>query len=57
MVAFFAAPQFGGDGYAEGMTMVGQLKAQLICGLVGISPIERVGSLMCPVQFSGNRLM
>ena len=36
MVAFFAAPQFGGGGYAEGMTMVGQLKAQLICGLVTI---------------------
>ena len=36
MVAFFASPQLGGVGYAEGMTMFSQLQVQLIAAVVTV---------------------
>lgn len=36
MVAFFTSPQLGGVGYAEGMTMFSQLRAQLIAAVVTV---------------------
>ena len=36
LVAFFASPQLGGTGYAEGMTMFSQLQAQLVAAIVTV---------------------
>ena len=36
LVAFFASPQLGGTGYAEGMTMFSQIQAQLVAAIVTV---------------------